>query len=45
VQFDGTGLEIRARAPEIGAHTDEVFLELGVDAAEIARLREAGALA
>jgi crotonobetainyl-CoA:carnitine CoA-transferase CaiB-like acyl-CoA transferase len=45
VQFDGVGLEIRARAPEIGAHTDEVFREVGLDAAEIARLRDAGALA
>ena len=32
MQFDGTGLEIRRRAPEIGEHTDEVFREIGVDA-------------
>ena len=44
MQFDGTGLEIHRRAPEIGEHTDEVFGEIGVDAAEIARLRELGAL-
>ncbi len=45
MQFDGTGLEIHRRAPEVGEHTDEVFGEIGVDAAEIARLRELGALA
>ena len=44
MQFDGTGLEIHRRAPEVGEHTDEVFGEIGVDAAEIARLRELGAL-
>ena len=44
MQFDGTGLEIHRRAPEVGEHTDEVFGEIGVDPAEIARLRELGAL-
>ena len=45
MQFDGKGLEIRRGAPEVGEHTDEVFRELGIDDAEIARLHEAGALA
>ena len=45
MQFDGQGLDIRRGAPEIGEHTDEVFAELGLSAAEIARLRAAGALA
>ena len=45
MQFDGKGLEITKGAPEIGEHTDKVFLEIGVDETEIARLRSAGALA
>ncbi len=45
MQFDGQGLEIRRGAPEVGEHTDEVFHELGFDDAEVARLRESGALA
>jgi len=45
MQFDGHGLEIRRGAPGIGEHTDEVFRELGVDDAELARLHETGALA
>ena len=32
VQFDGAGLEIRRRAPEVGEHTDEVLREIGFDA-------------
>ncbi len=44
MQFDGTGLEIRRRAPEIGEHTDEVLREIGVDRAEIDRLHAAGAI-
>ena len=34
-----------AARPEIGEHTDEVFREIGVDDAELARLHEIGALA
>ncbi|MGQ0826577.1 MAG: CaiB/BaiF CoA transferase family protein [Actinomycetota bacterium] len=45
VQFDGRGLEIRTRAPEIGEHTDDVLGDLGIDASERARLRRVGALA
>ncbi|MCU1468136.1 MAG: putative Formyl-CoA transferase [Actinomycetia bacterium] len=45
MQFDGHGLEIRRAAPGIGEHTDEVFREIGVDDAEIARLHDTGALA
>lgn len=45
MQFDGQGLEIRRRAPEIGEHTDEVFAHLGLDRAELVRLRAVGALA
>jgi len=45
MQFDGHGLEIKRGAPEVGEHTDEVFREIGVDEAELARLHEAGALA
>ena len=45
MQFDGKGLEISRRAPDVGEHTDEVFRSLGVDDAEIERLRSAGALA
>ncbi len=45
MQFDGQGLEITRAAPGIGEHTDEVFHEIGVEMAEIRRLRAAGALA
>ncbi|MDZ4827546.1 MAG: CoA transferase [Actinomycetota bacterium] len=44
MQFDGKGLEIRSRAPEIGEHTDDVLREVGFDPAEIARLRAVGAV-
>jgi crotonobetainyl-CoA:carnitine CoA-transferase CaiB-like acyl-CoA transferase len=44
MQFDGQGLEIRRAAPAIGEHTDEVFREIGVGDAEIARLHDSGAL-
>ena len=42
MQFDGQGLEIRRARPSVGEHTDEVFRELGVDDAEIARLHGDG---
>jgi crotonobetainyl-CoA:carnitine CoA-transferase CaiB-like acyl-CoA transferase len=45
MQFDGNGLTVRRGAPSIGEHTDEVLRELGVDDGELARLRDAGALA
>jgi crotonobetainyl-CoA:carnitine CoA-transferase CaiB-like acyl-CoA transferase len=45
MQFDGHGLTVRLGAPAIGEHTDEVFREVGLDAHEVARLREKGALA
>src|SRR5690606_41251363 len=35
---------IRARAPVLGAPTDEILAGLGYDAAAIARLREVGAI-
>ena len=44
MQFDGKGLEIRRRAPEIGEHTDEVLREVGLEDSQIARLRAAGAI-
>jgi crotonobetainyl-CoA:carnitine CoA-transferase CaiB-like acyl-CoA transferase len=44
-QFDDVPHEVRRRAPATGEHTDEILAELGVDAAEIARLHEIGAVA
>ena len=35
---------IRARAPELGEHTDEILGELGYDTSAIAALRDAGAI-
>jgi len=37
-----TPTRVREPAPELGAHTDEILEDLGVDDAERARLREAG---
>lgn len=45
MQFDGDGLAIRRNAPGVGEHTDEVFRELGMDDAELARLRDKGVMA
>jgi crotonobetainyl-CoA:carnitine CoA-transferase CaiB-like acyl-CoA transferase len=45
MQFNCHGLEVARGAPAIGEHTDEVLREIGLEADEIARLRDAGALA
>jgi crotonobetainyl-CoA:carnitine CoA-transferase CaiB-like acyl-CoA transferase len=46
VQFDRELPELRRVAPQrAGEHTDEVFRELGVDAAELAKLRADGVIA
>ena len=39
-----TPLRIRSGAPALGAHTDELLADLGVDAAERARLRREGVI-
>lgn len=39
-KFSRTPLGIRAGAPALGAHNDEVLAELGMDAATRRRLRE-----
>jgi crotonobetainyl-CoA:carnitine CoA-transferase CaiB-like acyl-CoA transferase len=45
VQFSATPSEIRTPPPALGQHTDAVLAErLGMSAADIARLREAGAV-
>jgi crotonobetainyl-CoA:carnitine CoA-transferase CaiB-like acyl-CoA transferase len=44
VQFDGMSPEV-GRAPAVGEHTAEILAELGYDAAEVARWREAGVIA
>ena len=43
--FERTPAAISRPAPSLGQHTDEVLGDLGVDAAEIARLRAAGVVA
>jgi crotonobetainyl-CoA:carnitine CoA-transferase CaiB-like acyl-CoA transferase len=45
VKLSRTPGQIRRPAPLLGQHTDEVLLWLGVDHAEIARLRTLGAIA
>ena len=44
VQFDETPLEIRGPSPEMGQHTEEVLLELGVEWDDLVRYKEAGAI-
>jgi formyl-CoA transferase len=43
-KFSRTPLSIRAAAPALGAHTDEVLADLGVTNDERARLRERGVI-
>ena len=41
-RMDGIDHWSRSPAPTLGQHTEEILTELGVDAAELARLRDAG---
>jgi crotonobetainyl-CoA:carnitine CoA-transferase CaiB-like acyl-CoA transferase len=45
VQFDDHSHDVARGAPATGQHTDEILAELGLDGAEIERLRTAGAVA
>ncbi|MEM9341883.1 MAG: CaiB/BaiF CoA-transferase family protein [Pseudomonadota bacterium] len=44
MRIDGEPLAVEAGPPELGQHTDEVLLGLGLDGDEIEALREAGAI-
>lgn len=44
-RFDGTPAELRIPAPVLGEHTDTILAELGVPAAQLSTLREAGVVA
>jgi len=44
-RFDRTPAELRTPAPVLGEHTDTVLTELGVPAAQLSALREAGVVA
>ena len=43
-RFSETPVSVRRAGPSLGQHNDEVFGALGLSAAEIARLRAAGAI-
>jgi formyl-CoA transferase len=42
VKFSRTPLRVRSGAPALGAHSDQILAELGLDPASIARLRAEG---
>ena len=42
IEFDVTPGAVRTAPPLLGEHTDEVLAELGIEAAEIERLRADG---
>ncbi|HXK21542.1 MAG TPA: CoA transferase, partial [Myxococcota bacterium] len=44
-RFERTPARAGGPAPGLGEHTDEILSDLGLDAAEIAALRDAGVLA
>jgi crotonobetainyl-CoA:carnitine CoA-transferase CaiB-like acyl-CoA transferase len=44
-KLSGTPGEVRSLTPSPGQHTDEVLTALGIGAAEIAELRDRGAIA
>jgi crotonobetainyl-CoA:carnitine CoA-transferase CaiB-like acyl-CoA transferase len=44
VQFDEEPIAVKRGAPAKGEHTDEVLMQLGLDADERAKLRAAGAI-
>jgi len=44
IRMSATPVRLRRPPPLLGQHTDEVLAELGIDAAERARLRAAGVI-
>ena len=43
-RFSRSEIEMRHGAPQLGEHTDEILVELGVDAARIQALKDAGTI-
>lgn len=44
IKLSATPAAIQSRAPELGEHTAELMARLGYDAAEVARMRDAGVI-
>jgi crotonobetainyl-CoA:carnitine CoA-transferase CaiB-like acyl-CoA transferase len=44
IKLSETPAVIKCRAPELGEHTAELMARLGYDAAEVARMKEAGVI-